>query len=195
MLSRTQALEFLNSKITQPNILKHLLATEALMGGIYDALGKKGISNLGGTKEEWQMAGLLHDGDYVEGVPMERQGVQVVLWLKEKGYEIPENVAYCMASHNWENTKVEPKSLMDWTIFSGDSLTGLIVACALVMPAKKLSDVSVESVLKKIKNKSFASGTRREDIQKCEEKLGLPLPEFIGISLSSMQKISHELGL
>lgn len=172
-----------------------MLALEALMGGVYDYLLNKGVNNLGGTKEEWQMAGLLHDADYLPEVPMERQGIQVVDWLKESGFEIPENVAYCIASHNWENTKVTPKSLMDWTIFCGDSLTGLIVACALVMPTKKLSDLSVPRVLKKFKNKSFAAGTRRESIALCQEKLGLSLEEFIQISLSSMQKIAGDLGL
>lgn len=195
MFSRDQALSFLNSKITQVNIIKHSLALEALMNGVYEALSAKGISDLGGNKEEWLMAGLLHDADYLPEVPEDKQGVQVVEWLKESGLEIPENVAYCMASHNWENTKVKPKSPMDWTIYCGDSLTGLIVACALVLPTKKLADLKVSSVMKKFKNLSFAGGTRRDSIVLCQGKLGLTLEEFITISLSSMQKIAGDLGL
>jgi len=84
---------------------------------------------------------------------------------------------------------------MDWTIFCGDSLTGLIIACTLVQPDKKLSSLKLESVLKKFKDKSFARGTRREDIALCKEKLGLPLKEFVEISLKAMQKISGSLGL
>ena len=195
MLSRQQALDFLKSKISQVNIVKHSLALEALMGGVYDALSAKGVTDPGGTKEEWMMAGLLHDADYLPEVPMEEQGIRVTAWLKESALQTPENVAHCMASHNWENTKVEPKSLMDWTIYCGDSLTGLIVACALVLPTKKLADLKVSSIMKKFKNLSFASGTRREGITLCQEKLGISLEEFIQISLSAMQKISDDLGL
>jgi predicted hydrolase (HD superfamily) len=150
---------------------------------------------LGGSKEEWMMAGLLHDGDYCEEVPMEKQGIVITEWAKEAGYEIPENVAYAMAAHNWANTGVKPQSLMDWAIFCGDSLTGLITACALVLPERKLSEVTVERVAKKFGQPSFASGTRREDIAQCEEKLGMPLSEFIEVSLTAMQKIATELGL
>jgi predicted hydrolase (HD superfamily) len=195
MISREEALKFLNEKIENKNIIKHMLATEALMGGLYDFLKLKGVNDLGGTKEEWMMAGLLHDGDYCEEVPVEKQGVQVTQWLKEKGYDIPENVAYTMAAHNFSHNKLEPKSLMDWAIFCGDSLTGLIVATTLVLPSRKLADVTVENVLNRFKEKSFARGTRREDIAMCEEKLDVPLLEFIKISLKVMQEISKGLGL
>jgi putative nucleotidyltransferase with HDIG domain len=93
------------------------------------------------------------------------------------------------------NPSFEPKSLMDWSLFICDSLTGLIVATALVRPDKKLSSVEVASVMKKFKEKSFARNTRREDIKMCEEKLGVPLREFVEICLSAMQGIADDLGL
>ncbi|MDP3994518.1 MAG: HD domain-containing protein [bacterium] len=187
MITRTEALEFLNEKVENKNIIKHMLATEALM--------REMAKKFNGNEDEWAMAGLLHDGDYSPNVPHEKQGIQVTEWLREKGYEIPENIAYAMAAHNWSNTKVEPKSKMDWTLFCGDNLTGLIVASALVLPTKKLSDLTCESVLKRFKESSFAKGTRREDIAKCQEKLGFPLEKFVKITLESMQSISAELGL
>lgn len=187
MINREQALDFLNQQIASRNIIKHMLATEAMMR----ELAKK----FNGDVEEWGMAGLLHDGDYDDSVPEEKQGIEVTKILKEKGFEIPDNVAHAMAAHNWQNTGVKPRSPMDWSLFCGDSLTGLIVACALVRPDKKLSSVTVKSVLKKFKEKSFAGGTRREDIALCEEKLGITLSDFIGIVLKSMQNISDELGL
>jgi predicted hydrolase (HD superfamily) len=147
------------------------------------------------TREEWKIAGLLHDGDYSNAVPVEKQGIQITEWLREKGYEIPENVAHAMAAHNWHNTGVEPKNTMDWAIFITDSLTGLIVAATLVLPSKKLVDLTVESVLKRFKEKSFAKGTRREEILLCQEKLGIPLEELIKISLTSMQKIASDIQL
>lgn len=190
MISRFDALDFLNERIENKNIIKHMLACEALMGGVFDYLHKGDI----GTKEEWMMAGLLHDGDYVEGVPENTQGVQITTWLREQGYEIPNNVAHAMAAHN-HATGVAAESMMDWAIFCGDSLTGLITAACLVIPSKKLSDLTVESVLKRFKEPKFAARTRREDIAKCEEKLGIPLDKFVEIGLTSMQKISIDLGL
>lgn len=195
MLKRGDALKIIEEKVKQVNVKKHMLATEALMAGVYDFLKERGEIDLGGTREEWMMAGLLHDGDYCGEVPPEKQGIMIADWVKERKLEIPGNVVYTMAAHNWEFTGVEPKSKMDWALFCGDSLTGLIVACALVMPDKKLAGVKPESVIKKFTNPSFAGGTRREDIKKCEEELGISLEDFIKIGLEVMQKISSELGL
>lgn len=194
MITRDEAFSFLNQKIVNKNIIKHMLTTEALMSSVYDVFDSQ-KKETGGTKEEWMMAGLLHDGDYSPEVPLEKQGIKVTEWLREKGFEIPENVSHAMAAHNYSNTKIEPITLMDWTLFCGDSLTGLIVAATLVLPSRKLEDLTIESILKRFKEKSFARGTRREEIELCEEKLGLKLPEFIQICLSSMQKIHSELGL
>jgi len=192
-MNRSEALNFLEQKIKNQNIIKHMLATEALMEDIYEFLKDKGESDLG-IKENWAMAGLLHDGDYSDDVPEEKQGLEVSKWLEKAGISVPQEVAQAMAAHNVK-TEVKPQSKMDWTIFCGDSLTGLIIACTLVQPDKKLSSLKLESVLKKFKDKSFARGTRREDIALCKEKLGLPLKEFVEISLKAMQKISSSLGL
>ncbi len=190
-------MELIREHVLKENIVKHMLTVKSLMEGVYDELKNRGKTEqeLGGTKEEWGMAGLLHDGDYCEGVPDERQGIQIVEWAKEKGHEIPENVAHAMAAHNWSNTKVEPKNLMDWTIFCGDSLTGLIVAATLVLPDKKMSDLTTDRVLKRFKEPSFAKGTRRDEIALCEEKIGLTLEEFVSVSLKAIQKIAKEIGL
>jgi predicted hydrolase (HD superfamily) len=197
MITKEQALSLIREHVKNENIVKHMIALEALMGGVYQELKKAGKSeqSLGGTEEEYKIAGLLHDGDYVDEVPAEKQGIQIAEWAKAKGYEVPENVAHAMAAHNWHNTGVEPKSLMDWTIFCGDSLTGLIVACTLVRPDKKLTSVEVSSILKKFKQPSFASGTRRDEIALCEEKLGIKLEDFVSIALKSMQGVASEIGL
>jgi uncharacterized protein len=188
MITREQALALIEEHVSNKNIVKHMVALEAVMGALCEKLGE-------GNIEEWKIAGLLHDGDYNESVPAEKKGIEITKWAREKGYEVPETVAHAMAAHNWHNTGVEPVSKMDWAIFCADSLTGLIVACALVLPEKKLADVTVERVIKKFGQPSFAAGTRREEIKLCEEKLGLKLDEFVSISLSAMQKISSEMGL
>ena len=186
MITREQALEFLNKQIENKNIIKHMLATEAIMR----TLARK----LKIDEDKWGIVGLLHDGDYTPNVPPERQGLEVTEILRKRGFEIPEDVAQAIAAHN-HMTGRNPVTAMDWAIFCGDSLTGLIVAATLVLPSRKLADLTVENVLNRFKEKSFAKGTRREDIALCEEKLGIPLPEFVKICLKAMQNISNELGL
>lgn len=188
MINRNQSLEILEELVKNQNIRKHLLATEQIMRALAQKFEPK-------KEEEWALVGLLHDGDYNDSVPENRQGVEISDILEKRGFSLPENIKHAMAAHNSQSTGVKPESKMDWAIFCGDSLTGLIVATALVRPDKKLASVTVESVLKKFKDPSFARGTRREDIKLCEEKLGLPLEEFVGICLERMKKISADLGL
>ena len=194
MIGREEALAFLNETIANKNIVKHLIATESLMGAIYDFLAGRGETDLG-IKEEWKLAGLLHDGDYLESVPVEKQGMMVSEILTKKGFPLPETVKHTMAAHNFHNNKVEPKSKMDWALFCGDCLTGLIVASTLVLPTRKLSDLTPENVLNRFSEKRFAAGTRREDIALCEEKLGIILPEFVKIGVEALKKVSKELEL
>jgi uncharacterized protein len=194
MITHKEALQYLEETIENKNIIKHMLAAEAMMRVLACKL-QIADSKLQINENEWGMVGLLHDGDYIPSVPPEKQGIAVTEMLKEKGYEVPDNVAHAMAAHNWHNTGVEPESKMDWAIFCGDSLTGLIVASTLVLSTRKLSDLTVENILNRFKEKGFAKGTRREEIALCEEKLGLPLKEFIEITLKAMQGISNELGL
>ena len=88
-----------------------------------------------------------------------------------------------------------PESDMDWSIAAVDQLTGLIIAAALVRPDKKLASVTVENVLKRFKEKSFAKGAKRESIMLCEEQLHIPLETFVSLVLTGMQGIHEELGL
>jgi len=187
-MDRDEALKIVEENVPQQNIVKHMLATEAVMG----ALGEKFEPEKVG---EWKLAGLLHDGDYSEDVPAERQGIQIAEWVEAKGFKLSSEVKHAMAAHNCSNTKVMPESKMDWSLFCCDTLTGLITACALILPEKKLADVTVERVLKRFKEPKFAAGTRREDIKLCEENLGMSLNEFVGISLKAMQGIAPALGL
>lgn len=207
MITRDEALKIIEENVANKNIIKHMLATEAVMGALS---GELRIKNQAADseprqgresrdeefdEERWRLAGLLHDGDYREDVPVELQGVQISKWVAEKGFDLPEAVKQAMAAHNMGNTGVQPESKMDWALFCCDTLTGLIIACALVLPDKKLAEVTTERVLKRFKEPKFAAGSRREEIKMCEEKLGLSLEEFVKINLQAMQKIAPELGL
>lgn len=192
-MNRGEALDFLNRKVKNKNIIKHMLATEVLMEDLYDFLKNRGDGDLG-VKSDWAMVGLLHDGDYSDEVPEEKQGIEISKWLEKEGIFVPKKVAQAMAAHN-AKSGIKPENKIDWAIFCGDSLTGLIVACALVQPDKKLASLEANSILKKFKNKSFAGGTRREDIILCEKKLNIALKEFVETALKAMQKISSSLEL
>jgi len=191
MITREQALVLLRKYIKTENTIKHMLALEAIMRALAQKLEPE-------KKQEWGMAGLLHDLDYetIDQKTYKGHGLKTVEILKNEDADLPESVYQAIKAHCYNlDLDFKPKNKMDWSIFISDSLTGLIVATALVRPDKKLASVEVKSVKKKFKQPSFASGTRREDIKLCEEKLGIPLDEFFALSLKAMQEISNELGL
>ena len=193
-MNREKILAIVNKNIANKNIVKHVLAMEAFMRALAKELKIKNLK-LKVNEDEWGIAGLVHDLDYTDNTPAEKHGLLVKDILKKEEVTLSESILHAVAAHNWHNNGVEPKALMDWALFCGDSLTGLIVACALVLPNKKLADLEVKSILKKFPQKRFAAGTRREDIKMCEEKLNIPLEEFVSICLKAMQGINKELGL
>lgn len=187
-MDREEALKFVQEKVKNQNILKHMLATEAVMRG----LSRKFESN---KEKTWALAGLLHDGDYSDDVPVEKQGILITEWIrKEKQITLPATVTHAMAAHN-HATGVKPESKMDWALFACDSLTGLIVASTLVLPCRKINDLSIESVLKRFKEPNFAKGCRREDIQDGVKHLEISLELFVKIALQAMKDIADKLEL
>lgn len=183
-MDRKQAYQILTKYLTNKNLIKHCLATEATM----KALAK----HFNADREQWGIVGLLHDADYemAKNFP-EKHG----LLLFEKEKNIPHDVAYSIKSHNYESTNIMPMTKMDWAITCCDQLTGLIIAAALVHPEKKLSGVTVQTILKRFKEKSFAKGANRQTILLCEKELGITLSEFIQITLTAMQQIHTTLEL
>lgn len=146
--------------------------------------------------ERWGIVGLVHDGDWekTRGTP-EKHTTLMYQWLQDLD-ETDEEVLGAILSHNYVHTgQNPPKTKMEWALYCCDELTGFIVAVALVRPEKKLASVTVESVLKKWNKKEFAAGVHRGQIEECEQRLGIPLQEFIGIALGAMQGISDDLGL
>jgi len=187
-MKREDADKILNKYLKNKNLIKHSLACEAAMKGICLYLNPDSSPE---EIEKWGITGLLHDADYeIYGGNASRHGI--VITEKEK---LPEEIAHAINSHNFQNTKVEPVSPLDWAITTCDQLTGLIVAATLISPSKKIADITPEFVLKRFGEKSFAKGADREVIGLCEEKLGIPLEKFVEIVLSSMQKIAVDLGL
>lgn len=189
-MSRSVAEQILHKYLTNKNLIKHSLAAEAAMRAIYNRLHPDGNVV---EEEKWGITGLLHDADYemAKGMP-EKHGL---LLFEKEPTAIPDDIAHAIKAHNYEYTKVMPSSKMDWAIACCDQLTGLIVAAALVHPDKKLAPITIEFIMNRMKEKSFAKGAKREPIYQCEDKLGIPLQEFVQIVLTAMQGISNELEL
>lgn len=192
-MTREEAFILLKKYLTNQNLLKHSLAAEVAMKGIYDRLYKDTSEYSEDIREVWGITGLLHDADYemAKGQP-EIHGL--LLFEKEVGV-VPPDIAHAIKAHNFEYTKVMPESPLDWGIACCDQLTGLIVAGALIHPDKKLSSITVDFIMKRFTEKSFAKGANRDAIVLCDEKLGIPLREFVLIVLTAMQSISEDLGL
>lgn len=186
-------------KTLETNIFYHSLALEACMGGVYDYLQSQNrITPNEPKKDDWLLAGLIHDIDYA-GEFKDQHPAKTAQALAKHNLTVSDSVMQIVKAHGWHYPGgLKPESLAQWTIFCADSLTGLIVAVALVYPSKKLSEVKVSSVLKRfLKEPKFAAGTRREDVRLCELEtaLNIQLDKFIEICLSSMQKIATDIGL
>ncbi len=189
-MTREQAYTILTSLIKNQNLLKHHLACEAIMGSLCKSLNVKADEEL---IKKWKLTGLLHDADYEL---TREQPYRHTLELEERiGKELPPDVLYAIKAHNFGYSGAEPKSLMDWSLYCCDELSGLIIAAALVHPDKKLSGLTVDFVQRKFDEKKFAEGANRTQIKMCETKLNIPLDQFIRICLNAMQNISSSLSL
>jgi len=193
-MSRDEAYQLLTKYLKNKNLIKHSFAAEVTMRALYKHLTPKAKQN-SEDEEKWGITGLLHDIDY-EVAQQRNELIKHGRLLFENGkVKLPADIEHAIRAHNYTMTKTNPENLMDWSITACDQLTGLIVAAALVHPERKLTFLSVESILKRFKEKSFAKGADRTLIMFCESKLSIPLKEFVGITLHAMQTISGELGL
>lgn len=183
-MNRKEALDSVKDNVENKNLVKHMLATEAIMR----ALAK----HFGEDEEEWGLTGLLHDIDVelTEGDMNSHSKLGADL-ARELGAS--EAMAHAILSHN-ERHGVSCETKLDKALFCADPLTGLIIAATLVRPDKKLAALEASSVKKKFKEKSFAAGANREQIALCSE-IGLELDEFIELGLAAMKGIAADLGL
>ena len=183
-MTRKEVLDSVKANVENENLVKHMLATEAIMR----ALAKR----LGEDEEEWGLTGLLHDIDMelTEGDMSSHSKLGADL-TRELGAS--EAMIHAVLCHN-EAHGIPRETQLDKALFCADPLTGLIIAAALVRPDKKLASVADKSVRKRFKEKSFAAGASREQIACCSE-IGLELDEFLELGLAAMQEIASDLGL
>lgn len=185
-------------KTLEQNIFYHSLALEACMAGIYGYLeSQKTLKSDAPAKEDWLIAGLVHDIDY-SGATKSDHPLKTKEVLSALGLEISQDIDSIVKAHAPSITGVKPQNQAQWAIFCADSLTGLIVAVALVYPTRKLADVKLSSVLKRFhKEPRFAAGTRRNEVAQCQnpDGLNISIDKFIEICLNSIKQIAPSIGL
>ena len=172
---------------TQP-LRRHALAVEATMRHLARAAGVTDPAEI----ETWGMVGMLHDFDY-EMHPTEPdhplKGMEI---LRERGW--PDAVVRAIGGHSFQSG-IDRVTKMEKAILAADELTGFIGACALIRPTKKVADVPVESVTKRLKEKSFARSVDRTYVTRGAEEWGLPLPELVALVLAAQVPIADRIGL
>jgi putative nucleotidyltransferase with HDIG domain len=193
--NREQAWALLTEYTQSPSLIKHALGVEAAMRAYARRFGE--------DEERWGVVGLIHDFDYERhpgmpddaagDVPQEElhtyAGARI---LRERGW--PEQIVQDVVSHA-DYMDVPRDTLLRKTLYAVDELTGLVAAVALVRPSKSILDVKVRSVRKKWKDRSFAAGVNRQDVEEGAAALDVELSDHIGIVLTAMQGIAAELEL
>jgi putative nucleotidyltransferase with HDIG domain len=183
-MTRPEAERLLDQFVQSDWLKKHSLATAAVMEALALRLGEE--------PELWWVTGLIHDLDFDLTQDPREHGRRSAEILRARSVEEP--VIQAVMAHNAEGLGIERASRLDCAVTCAESVTGLVVATALVMPDKKLASVSGASVVKRMKKKEFARKVSRENILLCE-KVGVPIEEFAAIAVEAMQKIAGALDL
>ena len=194
-LGAAKAEELLREWTKSESLVKHCLAVAACTEsyGVREAAAMD-LSDEDAERfaEKYRCAGLLHDFDYEKHPTPEEHPFVGVAYLRDNGW--PEEILHAILAHA-DYSGVKPETHLDRSLYACDELAGFLTACALVKPSKKIAEVEVAGVRKKMKDKAFARAVKREDITHGAELLGIPIDEHIGNCLVAMQARAEELGL
>ena len=180
MIERSEALKLVEARVSNVNMVHHMLAVEAVMRSLARRLGE--------DEELWGVTGLLHDLDTPETADdFPRHGYLTAEMLVDK---LPEEALHAIKVHPGH---IPATTKFDWALYCADPVTGLITAATLVHPSRQMAQIKVKSLKKRFKDKRFAAGADREIIQSCE-RIGLELSDFLALSLEAMQGIADQLG-
>src|SRR6266567_3673438 len=183
-MNRDDAWALLNEYTKSDSLLKHALAVEAAVRGYARTFGE--------DEEAWGIVGLLHDFDYERWPSLDDHPFRGCEILREKGY--PEWVTRAILSHA-DYSGVARESQLEKTLWACDEMAGFVTAASLVRPSKSILDLEPNSVMKRMKDKAFARGVKREDLRAGAELLGLPLEEHIANVIAFMRPQAEALGL
>ncbi len=183
-MNRDEALAIVHEFVKNENLVKHMLAVEAAMRFYAEKYGE--------DVEKWCVVGLLHDFDWEIHPNMETHPQEGAPILRERA--APEEIIRAVLSHA-DHTGVPRQSRMEKALAACDEITGLVTAVALVRPSRSLLDLEASSVKKKWKDKAFAAGANREEIERTAAEFGIELWEHVGNVIQAMRRIAPELGL
>ncbi len=185
MKSREYYLDLLNRNVNNPKMIAHSLASEAVLRALATRLGE--------DVDLWGVAGLLHDIDVeITSSDSKRHSLVGAEMLEAEG--LPQELVDAVKMHNEMSTGLERSTRFQYALAAGETITGLIFATALVQPDKKISSVKVKSVVKRMKEKLFAASVNRDTIMECE-KFGIPLDQFVALSIEALLPVAPELGM
>jgi len=183
-MTREEALALVREFVKNENLVKHMLAVEAVMRFYAEKLGE--------DVEVWGLTGLLHDFDWEIHPSAEQHPRDGAPILRQRG--VDEVIVRAILSHG-DHTGVPRETRMEKALFACDEITGLVTAVALVRPSHSLLDLEPASVKKKWKDKAFAAGANREEIERSAREFGVDLWEHVGNVIQAMRRIAPQLGL
>lgn len=183
-MTRDEALSFVQEYVKSDNLVKHMLSVEAAMRFYAEKFSE--------DIEKWAITGLLHDFDWeihptIEGHPLAGEPI-----LSQRC--VPEDIIRAIMAHA-DHTGVLRQTRMEKALYACDEVTGLITAVAYVRPSRSLLDLEPSSIKKKWKDKGFAAGANRDEIQKAATEFDIELWEHVGNVINAMRRIAPELGL
>ena len=184
-MTREDAWTLLNEYTKSESLIKHAMAVEASVRGY--------ARKAGDDEEAWGIVALLHDFDYERWPTLGDHPVRGSEILRERGY--PDWVIRAILSHASEITGVARETPLEKTLFACDEMSGFVTAASLVRPSKSVLDLEAKSVVKRMKDKAFARGVKREDLRQGAEELGLPLEDHIANVIAFMRERADALGL
>lgn len=185
MITREDALLILRQSIQSESMIKHSIASEAVMRAL--------AVHIEEDPEIWGLAGLLHDLDVeITNANPKIHGTIAPTLLKK--FNLPIEITDAIIMHNEEAAPRLRQTKIEHALAAGETITGLITATTYVYPDKKIHSVKPKSIIKRMKEKHFAASVKRKNILECE-KIGIPLDLFVTISLCAMQGIAADIGL
>lgn len=181
-MDRDEALALVREKAEKETTVRHLISVEGVMRAMARRFGE--------DEDAWGQTGLFHDLDQDQThEDAARHAHEAAEWLRQAGVEEP--IVNGVLAHAHERYRTD---LMSRAIVHADAVAGLLVAAALVRP-EKANGMKVSSVKKKLKEKAFAPGVNREEITAAEDRLGIPLDEFLAVGIEGIQSVASEIQL
>jgi putative nucleotidyltransferase with HDIG domain len=191
-MTRAEALALVREFVKNEGLIRHMLSVEAAMR-FYAEKFAEGAGDLSAEDvERWGLIGLLHDFDWEIHPTLEQHPQDGAPILRERG--VPEDIIQDILSHA-DHLNIPRDTLVRKAISACDEITGLITAVALVRPSRSLYDLEASSVKKKWKDKAFAAGTSRAEMEHAAKEFGIELWEHVGNVITAMRRIAPELGL